>query len=805
MTQELWHTSAPRGLKPGTRGFCTVVSTQGMPVNLAERLELLSGYRHLEAPRPDGSDANPVAWNHVRLVVGGRRLHVLSRIASAGLDYSGRSNKFAHHVVLEQGELPAAGPAWLVAQPGFLETSWDGQLRLLPKGRSVPQGDVQPSPCRAWERVAGDAGWAGRLAETVLESAGKGPRTVYIIVPRGLDVLALFAEAVALLPAKRRWDATFSTFYLPLPGDVDCRWRAVYEDTPEVQAARRQRGAWCLDLTGPLPALEETPAVVAARQGKPIVPEPLPSVELRRSASLASLAVDSLEARPDGPPMLAPPPLTVPPPLVGRWAASAEPRHGRRRRWLLAALATLAVLLLLGVGAAVLWGPAGGRDWLGGAIALVRSQGSGPQSQDDGTPPGPPTPPKPQAPDGQSAKPVPAASGAKPPSPPGPKSPTGRDLPPGQKGNPPPPPNASKPRPDSQTSSKPDQKAQHNNHHNGQPKPPGKADKPAAPTEQSHPGAPAEAVRWCRVVAKQVEPGRSKVQGRSQGSGMVVFELAEGESVEKIELKSLSGSQGALIATAETPQRNAWKIRPACASEVGSEKPLGEFRLESRQVRVVCPPGSGNELATRLDDHLAVVHLKKDGNTASPIAFQFFPSIQTGPLRLTPGTPARFVVPIEGSSKLAVPQFDMDTLQLAVEPEESFVISKVEGGLEPFAPQAPPQSASQYLLDIRPPSGQSGQEAQNQASFRAILRLGWRLTPKKKLEIAFEFCLSGGGKPSPAGLTGVVALIVKKARIFLEVEGYRVDLVEVGTNPAAKLAPSTSGKKNNQRKKGQKR
>ena len=50
MTQELFYTSAPRGLKPGSRGFCTVMSTAGMAKNLADRLEALSGYRHVYPP-----------------------------------------------------------------------------------------------------------------------------------------------------------------------------------------------------------------------------------------------------------------------------------------------------------------------------------------------------------------------------------------------------------------------------------------------------------------------------------------------------------------------------------------------------------------------------------------------------------------------------------------------------------------------------------------------------------------------------------------------------------------------------------
>ena len=39
MVEEIIYTSAEKGLKQGSRGFCTVVSTSGMALNIAERLE----------------------------------------------------------------------------------------------------------------------------------------------------------------------------------------------------------------------------------------------------------------------------------------------------------------------------------------------------------------------------------------------------------------------------------------------------------------------------------------------------------------------------------------------------------------------------------------------------------------------------------------------------------------------------------------------------------------------------------------------------------------------------------------------
>ena len=65
MSQELIYTSAPRGLKPGSQGFCTVVSTQGISASLVQRLEALSGYRHVFPPQDPNARLNPVLFSHL--------------------------------------------------------------------------------------------------------------------------------------------------------------------------------------------------------------------------------------------------------------------------------------------------------------------------------------------------------------------------------------------------------------------------------------------------------------------------------------------------------------------------------------------------------------------------------------------------------------------------------------------------------------------------------------------------------------------------------------------------------------------
>jgi GTPase-associated protein 1, N-terminal domain type 2/GTPase-associated protein 1, middle domain len=245
MSQELHYTSVPRGLKPGSRGFCTVGQTPHMSVALADRLEALSGYQPVFPPHDPSAPLNPIVFSHLRLTIAGKTMSVLSRIGPAGLDYTGRPNKYAHHVVLEGSERPEGGPAWLLSQPGFMQSAWEGEPREVPAGRIPPHGDHQPGAARAWQSLTGDGGWAGVLAEAFLADPR---RTAFLVFRPGMDVLSLFVEALALLPAARRWDVDFSTYFTPLPQGVTCTWRSVLEGSAEAKNARRLPNALVLDL-----------------------------------------------------------------------------------------------------------------------------------------------------------------------------------------------------------------------------------------------------------------------------------------------------------------------------------------------------------------------------------------------------------------------------------------------------------------------------------------------------------------------------------------------------------------------------
>lgn len=262
MIQELIYTSAPRGLKPGSMGFCTVATSQGLPSNLAERLEALSAYRQVYSPQDPLAHLNPVAFSHLKLVVAGKTYHVLSRVAAAGLDYSQRSNKIAAHLVLEPADLSGAGPTSILAAPGAVQATWEGDPRILPE-KNLPSTGRPAGVCREWQKITGDAGWGGALAEAVANPK----QQVTLIFKPGQDMLALLDESLAWLTPAQRWGVSFCTYFTKLPSGVECRLRCVLDGSPEAAAARPSASHLVLNLCKPMEAAQGGPLVASARSG----------------------------------------------------------------------------------------------------------------------------------------------------------------------------------------------------------------------------------------------------------------------------------------------------------------------------------------------------------------------------------------------------------------------------------------------------------------------------------------------------------------------------------------------------------
>ncbi len=262
MAKELIYTSSERGLRPGTRGFCTVAYTTGMRADCVQLLESLSAYRDIS--QLQHCSKGPTAFSHYRYTLTGSPMNIVSRIGPAKADHTYRSNKIAHHVVLSAQERPAGGPAWLCAQEDFFCDVWNEEPHRIAVPKPVPRKAVQTTKADHWEKYTGDAGWAGVLAESFMRSPN---RIAAIIYPLGTDVLSLFLESSLLLPESKRWQITFNTYFTFLPTGANCVWRGCLLGSEAERDVRRNSNLLLIDLTKPMGKAPESPLTTAARQG----------------------------------------------------------------------------------------------------------------------------------------------------------------------------------------------------------------------------------------------------------------------------------------------------------------------------------------------------------------------------------------------------------------------------------------------------------------------------------------------------------------------------------------------------------
>lgn len=356
MSSELIVTSAIRGLQAGRSGFTTVLRTRGIHPDLAARLEAASGYRHLY---PQGDPRNPVIFSYTQRQSAIGDVWVISRIADAGNDYTGRSNKIAHHIALQETDvarLAASNPAAVIMAldtERVLAAHWSGEPREAAVPPRIPAPPVEAGVCQRWAVASGDAGWAGYLAERALNQ-----ESTWIVAPPTVDLLELFSEALSLVPPAQRWRVPFTTF--SLRGD-EGRWLGVTAGTPEADAAVAQQRIPVIDLRKHTTAPSSSAFVLAARGDGPLPWQRAAAVPTAISASGSVTAtrqpgqrVSGERGVPGPPPMLRPAPLWPPSPSAGDGRGDGElpplpPMPGRfgQRRLLLLSFGIVGALLLL--------------------------------------------------------------------------------------------------------------------------------------------------------------------------------------------------------------------------------------------------------------------------------------------------------------------------------------------------------------------------------------------------------------------------------------------------------------------------
>jgi len=197
------------------------------------QLEKLSYYQHLSL---SGGQERPIYCCRV-LDLRGSRYHVLTRIQDAGLDFTGRTNFLAHHLVFTPEEIRQyASPPMILRHWPDWANSWNKDPELFDNENwsslaAVPRASM---PAVAWQQITGDPANGYGLLEA---RAGMAFRVDDIPDDQ---VLALFGESLELLELRdpRRdfrasaWQYTFTTSMQEQDNPADFRWRCLHSDNP---------------------------------------------------------------------------------------------------------------------------------------------------------------------------------------------------------------------------------------------------------------------------------------------------------------------------------------------------------------------------------------------------------------------------------------------------------------------------------------------------------------------------------------------------------------------------------------------
>jgi hypothetical protein len=277
MAFQLVYTSAAKLLDAGRSGFGTVARAKTISPLLVSAIERVSQFANIR-----GTNRSRVIFVHRRIVAANNRFHILSRIADAGADYTGRTNHIAHHLIVSLEEVARAAargltPADIIRQFQWLPR-WDGAARFFTAEDEVILEAFQPlghqSARSEWSQLTGNPLHARLLAWD------GAPRNGVLLMPSGADSLALLAESLAEF-GTQSWSRTFTTSLETTDEMTDLDWIITSPDAfSEIQGRCGARTVFDLSRRQSLPVPPD-PVQVA--------PEPCPAVRPARTPAAALL------------------------------------------------------------------------------------------------------------------------------------------------------------------------------------------------------------------------------------------------------------------------------------------------------------------------------------------------------------------------------------------------------------------------------------------------------------------------------------------------------------------------------------
>lgn len=220
MARQLIYSTVEEGIDGGKGCLCYAAASNDALNNrlILQNLLPINSYQQLYSFNSSSPDQNPVNFSHYRIQGGGSDYSILSRTCAARM-FGGRSNFFAHHLVVENNEQYPSGPAYALMHFQFKDF-WDNQKNL--PAASIPKAVPKPNIANSWKSLQFDPGWAGWLAEKFLAGS-----SVHILYPNQINPLPLIQDAISQLPEHQRWKVGFSTYYTLGGNGPKCHWRFI--------------------------------------------------------------------------------------------------------------------------------------------------------------------------------------------------------------------------------------------------------------------------------------------------------------------------------------------------------------------------------------------------------------------------------------------------------------------------------------------------------------------------------------------------------------------------------------------------
>ena len=222
MPEQLIFTSKPTGIQPGRSGFQIVAQHSTINHRLAAALEKESIYEISES-----SHALPIICKYQRFEIGNDRFAVLTRTQSCGVDFTGRPNHIAHHLIFDLDELPACPPAAIFALWKGWRQKWDNKPRFLGGWDRVNyENEAEPFfytrfalPAKTWKASAGDEGCAA------IPILNESEHLLFPFKEGKEDALVwLFLESQSLVSHKKAWDITFTNYRIENDNLSNFQW-----------------------------------------------------------------------------------------------------------------------------------------------------------------------------------------------------------------------------------------------------------------------------------------------------------------------------------------------------------------------------------------------------------------------------------------------------------------------------------------------------------------------------------------------------------------------------------------------------